>query len=404
MKFISDLHIHSKYSRACSNKLTIPNLEKWARIKGVNLLGTGDFTHPKWIQHLKKNLKENNGFLQTKSGFNFVLQTEISLIYTQNKKGRKIHNIVLAPSFEIVDQITEELLKKGRVDYDGRPIFKIPCPEFVELMRSISKDIEIIPAHCMTPHFGILGEYNQFNSIKDCFQEQTKHIHAIETGLSADLNMLFRIPQLDKFLLISSSDSHSFWPWRIGRETTLFDIKSNYKSLLNAIRTKKGFQSTIEFWPEEGKYHFTGHRKCNISMDPKTAISKKNICPVCQKKLTIGVAQRVEKLATRAKGFKPKNAQKSRHLIPLSELLSVSLNKSINTKTVWKEYYKLIKNFKTEFNILLNVSKDQLKKVTDPNIAELIEKNRKELIKIKPGYDGVYGKILIKNNNKNLEN
>lgn len=395
MNIITDLHIHGKYSRGCSTQIDIPNLEKWARIKGLDLLGTGDFTHPLWLQHLKETLTEEDGILKTKSGFNFVLQTEISLIYTQDGKGRRIHNVVLAPSFEVVDQICEALLKRGRLDYDGRPIFKIPCPEFVEMLREISKDVEIIPAHCMTPHFSLFGAYNQFSKVEDCFKDQTKHIHALETGLSADPDMLYRMSQIDNYLFVSFSDLHSFWPWRIGREATIFDIKPNYNNLIKAIRTKEGFKSTVEFWPEEGKYHFSGHRNCNVCMHPKDAMKNNNLCPKCGGTLTVGVAQRVEELADRPEGYQPTDPQQSFHLIPLSELIASSLGKGVATKSVWQEYNNLIQNFKDEFNILLKASKEDLEKVTNPKIASLIIKNREGKIKVNPGYDGVYGEIQL---------
>jgi len=216
MKIISDLHLHSRFSRATSKELTIKNLEKYARMKGVNLLGTGDFTHPEWIKELKQELSEDDsGILKTKTGFNFLLSTEISLIYSQNNRGRKIHNIILAPDFETVEQITKALMRKGRVDYDGRPIFGMSCPEFVEMMKNVSEKIEIIPAHIWTPWFSLFGSMSGFDKIEDCFQDQTKHIHALETGLSSDPAMNWRLSALDKYALVSFSDLHSFWPWRI---------------------------------------------------------------------------------------------------------------------------------------------------------------------------------------------
>ena len=256
MRVIADLHLHGRFSRATSTKLDIPNLEKYARLKGVNLLGTGDFTHPEWQKELKSTLvHEQNGIYQTSTGFSFLLSTEISLIYTQGGKGRRIHNIVFAPSMDVVMQITEALGKRGRLDYDGRPIFKIPCPEFVELLRGISTDIEVIPAHAWTPWFSLFGSMSGFDSLQECFQDQTKHIHAVETGLSSDPPMNWRLSQLDKLQLVSFSDAHSFWPWRLGREATLFDLKElSYANLIDAIRTGKGLTETIEFFPEEGKY------------------------------------------------------------------------------------------------------------------------------------------------------
>ncbi|MFH0797834.1 MAG: endonuclease Q family protein [Candidatus Woesearchaeota archaeon] len=400
MNFIADLHIHGRYSRGCSTNIDIESLEKWARIKGLGVIGTGDFTHPEWLKHLKENLTEEEGILKTKTGFNFVLQTEISLIYTQDGKGRRIHNVVLAPSFEIVDIIRSMLLKRGRLDYDGRPIFKIPCPDFVEMMKNISNDIEVIPAHCMTPHFSLFGDYNKFSTVEDCFQDQTKHIHAIETGLSADPQMLSRMSQLDKYLLVSFSDCHSFWPWRIGREATIFDLrKLNYRNLINAIRTKDGFVSTVEFWPEEGKYHFSGHRACKVSLGPKESLKLNNICPKCGTGVTVGVAQRVEELADRPEDSKRK-IQNSSHFIPLSELIAASIGKGVTTKAAWDEYNKLISKFDNEFNVLLSVPEEQLEGVTTKMISSLIIRNRQGKIKVKPGYDGIYGEIMFKDEPK----
>lgn len=396
MRVISDLHIHGRFSRACSKDITIPNLEKYARIKGVNLLGTGDFTHPLWLKELKGNLEDDgNGILKTKSGFNFILQTEISLIYSQGGKGRRIHNIVLAPNFEVVSQINEALSKKGRLDYDGRPIFNIPCPEFMELMMKISKDIEIIPAHAWTPWFALFGSNSGFDSLKECFGENAKYVHAIETGLSSDPPMNWRLSQLDSMSILSFSDSHSFWPWRIGREATVFDINLSYKNLLKAIRTGEGLSATVEVDPNFGKYHLTGHRACNVKLSPKDSLKHNNICPKCGKPLTVGVLQRVEELADRPEGFKPKNAKPFYSVIPLSEILATILGKAVSTKAVWAEYNKLISSFGSEFNVLLHASFDDLKKVSNEKIADVLVKNRNHEISISAGYDGVYGELII---------
>jgi uncharacterized protein (TIGR00375 family) len=297
MKVISDLHIHGRFSRATSKELTIANLEKYARMKGLNLLGTGDFTHPEWYSELKKDLTYEDGVLKTKNRFCFIPQTEISLMYTQGGKGRRIHQVVLAPDLEVVSQITDELKKRGRVDYDGRPIFKIPSPEFVGMMHSISDKIEVIPAHVWTPWFGTFGSMSGFDSLKECFLDKVNKIHAIETGLSSDPAMNWRIKELDNKSIVSFSDLHSFWPWRMGRECTIFDVaKINYDLILKAIREQKVVE-TIEFFPEEGKYHYDGHRNCDIVMSPKETKKHKGICPKCGKNLTVGVAYRVEELA-----------------------------------------------------------------------------------------------------------
>ncbi len=395
MKLISDLHIHSRFSRATSKNLNISNLEKYARIKGLDLLGTGDFTHPEWLKELKQELIEDgSGILKTKSGFNFLLQTEISLIYTQEGKGRRIHNVVLAPNFEVVSQVTEYLLKKGRIDYDGRPIFKIPCPEFVESLKKINKDIEIIPAHIWTPWFSLFGSNSGFNTVEECFKDQARHIHAIETGLSSDPAMNWRLSQLDNLSIVSFSDLHSYWPWRIGREATVFDCKLDYMEVINCLKNKK-IDMTIEVDPNYGKYHLDGHRSCDVCLEPKEAIKNKDICPKCGMKLTIGVLHRVEELADREEGYKPKDAAPFKSLIPLSEILAALIGSSVASQKIWKEYNNIISKFGSELNVLLNVGKEELEKVTDEKIAEAIMKNREGKIKIKPGYDGVYGEPVF---------
>ncbi len=394
MIIFADLQIHSRFSRATSPSITVSNLEKYARMKGLNLLGTGDFTHPKWLSELKSELKENgSGILTSNSGFKFVLQGEISNIYTQDGKVRKIHTLLMARDFETVEKINNALLKKGRLDYDGRPIFGFSCIELVEMMRDISEDIEIIPAHAWTPWFGIFGSMSGFDSVEECFKDQSKHIHAIETGMSSDPAMNWRLSSLDKYTLLSSSDAHSYWPWRLGRECNVFDFNENYTydDILNTIRKRKNFVETIEFWPHEGKYHYTGHRNCNVVLPPKEALKLQDICPVCRRKLTVGVAERVEMLADRPEGFVPENAVPFKNLIPLSEVIAGTFREKVESKKVWEEYYRLIKAFGNEFEILLNADEKELKKITSEKIAENIIKNRNQRIPFKPGYDGVYG-------------
>jgi uncharacterized protein (TIGR00375 family) len=397
MKVIADLHIHSRFSRATSKDLTIPNLEKYARIKGLTLLGTGDFTHPEWIKEIISNLADDgSGILRTKTGFPFVLQTEISSIYTQDGKGRRVHNIILAPNLEVVGQINAELGRKGRLDYDGRPIFNLPCPELVEMMRKISQDIEVIPAHAWTPWFSIFGSSSGFNSVEECFLDQAKHIHALETGLSSDPAMNWRLSQLDRFTLISNSDSHSFWPWRIGRECNVLELKElSYRRLLDAIKTREGFKETIEFWPHEGKYHYDGHRNCNVVLDPAAAIRLGNICPVCKKPLTIGVLHRVEELADRPDGFMPNGAVPFRNLIPLSELIAGILGTTPASKKAWEEYNKLLNSFGDEFSVLLDRSEEELARVAPQKIVDVIMRNRTQKIEFLPGYDGLYGVPIL---------
>lgn len=397
MKITADLHIHSRYSRGCSTAITVENLEKYARLKGVGLLGTGDFTHSGWLKEIKENLTEDSeGILRTKTGFPFVLQTEVALMYTQDGKGRRIHLVVLAPSIEVVEQINSALAKKGRLDYDGRPIFGISCIEFTELMMGISEDIEIIPAHAWTPWMALLGSKSGFDSVEECFKEKAKYIHAIETGMSSDPAMNWRLSKLDKFSLVSSSDSHSFWPWRMGREANVFEFKDlSYKNIINAIRTRKGFVETIEVDPGYGKYHYDGHRVCGVRMSPAEAIKHNNICPVCKKPLTIGVLHRVEELADRPAGFVPEGAVPFKSLIPLSEIIAELIGSTTAAKKTWEIYNKLIERFGSEFAILLDAEEKELRKIVDEKLADAIMKNRAGKIEISPGYDGEYGKPVF---------
>ena len=403
MKIIADLQIHSRFSRATSSSLNLSNLEKYAKLKGLNLLGTGDFTHPKWLAELKNELKEDgSGVLTSKSGFHFVLQGEISNIYTQDGKARRIHTLLLARNFEIVEQINAALLKKGRLDYDGRPIFGFSCIELVEMMKEIDDCIEIIPAHAWTPWYGIFGSMSGFDSVEECFKEKSRHIYAIETGLSSDPAMNWRLSKLDKYTLLSSSDAHSFWPWRLGREANVFDIGWSYDDLLQAIRKRKNFVETIEMWPHEGKYHFTGHRACNIVLSPKESLKLNDVCPVCRKKLTVGVAERVEELADRPEDFVPEHAVPFKNLIPLSEVIAGTIGHAVSSKQVWQEYHKLINAFGNEFNVVLNAEEKEIEKITPKKIAENIIRNRNQKIPFKPGYDGVYGIPIFDENSAKI--
>lgn len=403
MQIISDLHIHSRHSRATSKDLSIDNLEKWAKIKGINLLGTGDFTHPEWIKELKEKLSEDGtGILKTKEGFSFILQSEISLVYSQDGKGRRIHLVILAPNFEIVEKITNYLKTKGRIDYDGRPIFKIPCPEFAEEMMKISKDIEIIPAHAWTPWFGIFGSVTGFDSIEEAFKDQSENIHSFETGMSSDPGMNWRLSRLDKYSIVSFSDCHSFWPWRIGREATVFELKElTYKAIIQAIRKESQENKiifTIETSPNYGKYHFDGHRLCNFSCSPEETKKKYNgICPVCKKPLVIGVMNRVEELAdkNRSEGFIIKNAVPFKSILPLHEIIAACLNLDVSSKKVWEVYNKLLAKFENEYEILLNIDIRDIAKISGEKIANYVLLNREGKIKIKPGYDGEYGALIF---------
>jgi len=398
-EIFADLHIHSRFSRACSKSLNIPNLVKWARIKGINLLGTGDFTHEIWLNELKE-LKEERGILwynDNKGEFPFILSSEISLVYTQDGKGRRVHLVYLAPSIEIVEKINSWLDTKGRRDYDGRPIFKISCRDFVAKMEEIDSRIEVIPAHIWTPWFGVFGSKGGFNSLDEAFGDMRKNIHAIETGISSDPAMNWKIKDLENISIISNSDAHSFWPWRLGREATIFKLedgkKLNYDMVIKQIR-ENSFVGTVETEPAYGKYHYDGHRNCGFSCSPKKSRELNNVCPKCGSLLTVGVDYRVGELASDDADYP--NKKKYYTLLPLHELISLALGVGLNSKSCWNVYDELIKNFKNEFDILLNVSKDDLSRVLGREVlVELIMKNRIGEIKVKPGYDGVYGEAIL---------
>lgn len=390
----ADLHIHSPYSRAVSRNMTLDVLAQKGREKGLDILGTGDFSHPLWLKELKERLSGDG--IYKYNGMNFVLSNEISLIYTQDGKGRRVHHILLAPDFDVVQQITDFLGSRGRLDYDGRPMFGFSSIELVENLMSISKEIEIIPAHAWTPWFAIFGSMSGFNSLKECFGDKAKHIHAIETGLSSDPAMNWRCSFLDDITLLSNSDSHSPHPHRLGREANVLELKElDYGNLINAVRTRQGLLYTIEVSPSYGKYHYDGHRDCNVSFAPEETKKHKGICPKCGKPLTIGVMNRVEELADREEGFILKNAPQYKTIIPLTELIAVSVGQEVFTKKVFEVYNKLIAVFKNEFDVLLNAKRNDIEKIADKKLADIIMKNREGKLKIIPGYDGVYGKPVI---------
>ena len=399
MKFVADFHIHSKYSRATSRDMDLDNLDKWAKIKGIKVLGTGDFTHPEWLKNLKDKLElAEPGLFKLKnsdSETRFILTAEISCIYTKGGRVRKIHVIIFSPSFEIVEKINTQLGWIGNLKSDGRPILGLDAKELAKIVLNSSQECLVVPAHAWTPWFAIFGSKSGFNSIEECFEEYSKYIYSIETGLSSDPAMNWRLSSLDKITLISNSDAHS--PQKIGREANVFDAELSYPAIIEAIKTKnpQKFLYTIEFFPEEGKYHFDGHRICGIKLSPQETKKYNGTCPVCGKPLTIGVLNRVEELADREEGFKPEGAVPFKSLVPLEEIIADVLSQGTGTKEVEKEYKNLIEKFGSEFNILLDVTREELGGITSPEIAEGIIRVREGRVVREPGYDGVYGKIKI---------
>jgi len=408
VEVFADLQIHSKHARATSRNLSIDNLEKYGKMKGLHLMGVGDFQHPLHRKEIDEKLEEDDrGILWLKNSKRevgkdvaFLWQTEVSLMYSQGGKRRAVHLLIFAPNTKIADEITKYLGSKGRLDYDGRPIFGISCRDLVKDLKEIDGMIEIIPAHCMTPWFGLFGSKSGFDSLQECFLDQAHHIYAVESGMSADPGMLWRFEEIasGRVRVVSFSDAHSMWPWRIGREATIFDIPElSYDNIIKAIRTGEGLKATIETPPEYGKYHYDGHRKCDFSCSPEETKKLNGVCPRCGKELIIGVDYRVEEIAVKDKGFKPENWKPFYKLVPLHEMIAFNLGtSSLSTRRVWEIYNKLIADFKREFDVLLKVSKDDmLKKEVDKQLVELILLNRDGKLRIKPGYDGVYGKIIF---------
>ncbi|MCR4343099.1 MAG: endonuclease Q family protein [Patescibacteria group bacterium] len=399
--------------------MTLPNIALYAKKKGINVISTGDFTHPAWIKSIKKELipaepglftlknpetssleefpsmtvlekrKPRDFPIQTR----FILGTEISSIYKKGDKVRKIHNLIFTPSIESAEKINKELSKIGNLKSDGRPILGLDSKELLKIIMKADKGSILIPAHAWTPWFSIFGAMSGFDSIEECFEEMSGEIFAIETGLSSDPKMNWRLSSLDNISLISNSDAHSLQ--KIGREANIFDTELSYDGIMNAIKSKdkKKFLSTIEFFPEEGKYHYDGHRNCNVSIDPTLATS--NICPACGKEMTIGVLHRINELADRKPNKKPAKAIPYKNTIPLAEIISTIEKVGVKSKKVTDIYKKLIESLGNEFHILLNDPAKEIERVGGREIATAIDKVRKGKVKIEPGYDGEFGKISI---------
>ena len=407
MKMIADLHIHSRFSMATSKEGTPENLDFWARKKGISLIGTGDFTHPVWREELKERLvSEGNGLYRLRDeyvkedsrkfpgeGTRFVVSGEISSIYKKNGKTRKVHNVILLPGLEAADAMAQRLEKIGNIHSDGRPILGLDSHDLLEMMLDVCPEGILIPAHIWTPHFSVLGAKSGFDSVEECFEELTPYVHALETGLSSDPAMNWRISKLDRYQLVSNSDAHS--PSKLGREANLLDIDCSYEGLYQAIQTGQGLEGTVEFFPEEGKYHFDGHRKCGVSLSPVEAERMGGICPVCGKKLTMGVDHRVEQLADREEGFVKEDGKKYESLVPLPEVISACMGYSTASKKVQGCFEQMIQTLGTEFDILRNVPSEDIKSCAGERIAEGIENVRTGKVKRIPGYDGEYGKIQL---------
>lgn len=395
MKFFADFHIHSKYSRATSERMDLEGISESAKLKGVKLMGTGDFTHPIWFVELKKDLRENGNGIFSFNDTNFILTCEVNNIYVKEGKLRKNHNVILTPSFESAEKIAEYLSRYGKIESDGRPILSLDTEMMFENIMNIDDRNRLIPAHIWTPWFSLFGSRSGFDKIEECFGDLTDKILALETGLSSDPEMNWMLSSLDDFTLVSNSDAHS--PENIGREANCFYCDMDYDVIMDTI--KKGdrdrFLFTVEFFPEEGKYHFDGHRKCNISVNPITDKKKDNICPHCGKPLTVGVLHRVMELSDRKYGFIPPGKIPFKKLVPLKEIIGEVEGCGKGTKTVERKYLNMALHIGSELEILLDADYDEIENFSDSNTALAIRKVREGNISVKPGYDGVYGEINI---------
>ncbi len=405
MRVIADLHIHSRYSRATSEKMSIDEITHFAQVKGLSLVGTGDFTFGKWLKELREELAEVTGaslYRLAKAPehtVRYMITGEVSTVFNFRGEIKKVHHVILTPNLETAIQINDRLTRYGDLSTDGRPTLDMDAPHLVEEVMEVSEENVVIPSHAWTPWFSIFGAFSGFDRVEDCYQEMTRHIPALETGLSSDPPMNWRLSALDKYALVSNSDSHSSWPWRIGREANVFELEDlTYHEVVDAIRKKdpKRFKFTIETDPAYGKYHWTGHRRCNVSLPPSEAVKLGNRCPVCRRKLTKGVEQRVEELADRPLGFKPENAIGYMHLLPLSEIIATALGVANPAMSrVWSIYNALITRFGDEYAVLIDASKEEMTKIVEPRVAEAITRVRDGRVKVVPGYDGVYGQLVL---------
>jgi uncharacterized protein (TIGR00375 family) len=407
MKIIADLHIHSRYSRACSRDLTPENLWKWGQLKGIRVIGTGDFTHPLWLAEvqaklepsdsnlltLKKNLQPSDIPESCRSAVSFLLSTEISCIYSKNGRTRKTHCLVFVPDFAAAERLNAALGNIGNLKSDGRPILGLDAKRLLEIVLEVSPDAMLVPAHAWTPHFSVFGAASGFDTLEECFEELTPYIYAVETGLSSDPPMNWRLSAMDGLTLISNSDAHS--PAKLGREATIFDTELSYNGIVGAMKSGQGVLGTIEFFPENGKYHADGHRACGVRLSPQETIAHDYRCPVCGKKVTVGVLHRVEKLADRPEGFRSPGAPPFFSIIPLVEIIAEVLRVGPTSKKVQRAYFSMLDLLGNEFTILLDTPLEEIASAESPAMAMAIGNMRQGIVQIQPGYDGEFGKVRI---------
>lgn len=393
MRIVADLHVHSKYARATSGRCDVDGLSGGAALKGISLMATGDFTHPLYFAELRGKLKEGKDGLFLHNGVHFILSTEVALTFDLRGRNRRMHHVVLVPSLDIAAQMNDRLSKYGNLREDGRPTLSLSSAALAEELFSISKDIMLIPAHAWTPWFSIFGSKSGVDSVEEAFEDQAHRIFALETGLSSDPAMNWMLSALDKYSLVSNSDAHS--PEKLGREANVFELEElTYMAVHEAIRTRKGFVKTYEFYPEEGKYHYDGHRDCKVLLSPWEAKEKNNVCPVCRRKLTIGVMHRVADLADRKFGFRPEKAVPFQHIVPLTIVISKAIRKPETSQLVREEYIRLVRYFGNEFAVY-EAPAEKLRLAAPKEIADAIMKVNEGKVRWVPGYDGVFGELIL---------
>ena len=402
MRVFADLQVHSPYSRATSKNMDLKELGRFAAMKGLNVVGTGDFTHPAWRKEIRKDLQDSpdSGLYRLKEGafqIQYMITGEVNTTFQFDEKSRRIHHCLLAPSIEAADAVSDRLAKFGNLLSDGRPTLRATAPELVDEVLEADRQCVVFPAHAWTPWFSLFGANSGFDSFIDCYQDRSNRIFALETGMSSDPPMNWRLSQLDRLCLVSNSDAHSAWPWRLGREANVFDLDHvTYHDLVGAIRDKdpKRFLFTIETLPTYGKYHWTGHRECQVSMSARDARNLDDKCPKCGKKMTRGVEERIEELADRSEGYVPENAIGYRHLLPLSEIIALVMGEvNPGSTRVWDKYNMLVGKFGSEYSVMLDAPEAQLLAAAGPEIARAILRVRNDDVFVEPGYDGVYGKL-----------
>ena len=404
--YIADLHIHSRYSRATSKDCTPEYLELWGARKGIGLIGTGDFTHPAWREELKEKLEPaGEGLYTLKEEYRirdktagddrprFVVTGEISSIYKKGGRVRKVHSLILLPGLSEAEKLSRKLEEIGNIHSDGRPILGLDCKELLEITLELCPEAIYVPAHIWTPHFSLFGAFSGFDTVEECFEDLSPWVHAVETGLSSDPPMNWRVSALDRFQLISNSDAHS--PAKLGREANLLEAGLSYPELKTAIETGRGLAGTIEFFPEEGKYHLDGHRKCGLCLTPEETEAYQGVCPVCGRKITIGVSHRVEQLADRSDGFVPEKAKGFQSLVPLPEVIGASMGCSSASVKAQKQYWNMLERLGAEFEILRNLPIEEIRGAAGSRITEGIRRLREGQVERVPGYDGEYGKIRL---------